>query len=1297
MTVDLSISVSPQSPSLQVFHTQQFSAAVKGVSNTAVTWEVSGKVGGNLTVGQIDSHGFYTAPDATPNPSTVTITATSQADKTQSASATLTILADAQPPSVVSVTPAANQTAVALDSTIQVQFSDALDPSTVNSSTFTLGTGTNSLPYSIKYDPSSFTVTMVPEQTFTPGTQYTVTISTSVTDPAGLALPAPSQWSFTTEPLIGTNGTVSVPSGTSPTTLTVVSYGGKESIPDSQGAFDASLSPLGHNLVAAMESGKSFGWLAIAEDLSQGTNATAVTQLKQALHSQAKVFQTQRPIYITHYQITASPMAASSPNSIAVNATTTAEALLFMSPYLHSSDPATAATIQAAIAANPGTATLAQALDAASVEQDPLSDSVVQSDLQAAIVSITQSLDSIVTSPASVTRKAARAQRAQNRPTQSTTQATASSSGPTIQTTPNCWNGTSSHITAVATGQLQCLDLEYLSIQAPDQPQNNAYDVTLQNRDCPGNIQPFLGLYWGCDVDWLAVVGPVNTQLVPQGGPSAIVPSQGSGEPESPLGDMLSCAPLDDQCKVLIIPGNSTFRSIDPRVGFGMIVRHDFSLPDSSTLAPSVIVPADTDGTYVLRGYSGGIGDSEELQELKDGEYGTYSKTLWNSALAVNIADIVLHDNIGTLLSSADSASVNNCAWKSIVSSGQVADLEQQLSTQQFDTLPDTLSSVGSDVNSLGADYKNAAVACGLDATIGSLWDYIAEATPITAAVNKALEGLSMLGDLGQHVYELWKVATPIETGIINVQQPTEATPTIVGMTPNPVTGLDGKQQVTIAGSGFQSGAIIQWQDITDPDNGSVTPESVTNSSITAEVNFTNQSATWKMQVVNPDGNASNWWSFQVTASTSAKPDLVPGQLTLNTNSVIPGSSVTVTFTIKNQGTAPAAASTTGFRLGTSATVWPGSSADLPNAFISTSALAAGQSTTQSQSLTIPSTTAPGTYYVWVVVDDATSSTLNQSNTTNDYAPSPALSVTAGQTAVPSPISPGTITDTGFVVSTLTPQMQWGGPGATTYELVISKAPYGAANIVYDNKSIPGTASSIVIPSGSLQDGTKYRWNMSATNAAGTSPWSEALYFTVNLSAVPAAPTLVGPGSSSSPGPTLSTLTPTFQWNAVSGATNYGLYVKDVATGALVFNNDAVGDVTSLVLPSGTLQAGHSYVWNMRASNSAGFSSFSTQLYFQEQASTAVPAAPTITGLSPASYASSNSNQLMTIDGTNFQSGATLTFYDPQDNQYVRSASFVSSTQLTHEFNDASDPGTWTVFVTNPDGQTSNAVSFSVQ
>lgn len=99
---------------------------------------------------------------------------------------------------------------------------------------------------------------------------------------------------------------------------------------------------------------------------------------------------------------------------------------------------------------------------------------------------------------------------------------------------------------------------------------------------------------------------------------------------------------------------------------------------------------------------------------------------------------------------------------------------------------------------------------------------------------------------------------------------------------------------------------------------------------------------------------------------------------------------------------------------------------------------------------------------------------------------------------------------------------------------------------------------------------------------------------------VPGTPTPSAPGTASSPGTLLTTLTPTLSWSAVTGATGYGVYVSDqTAGGALVYDNDSVANVTSIVLPSGTLTNGRVYRWNMRARNSSGFSGYSTALYFR--------------------------------------------------------------------------------------------------
>ena len=91
VTPIVSVTVNPQSTAVETGHTFQFSATVVNTTNTAVTWQVNGAVGGNSTVGTIDATGLYTAPGTVPSPATVTVTAISVADPTKSNSASVTI------------------------------------------------------------------------------------------------------------------------------------------------------------------------------------------------------------------------------------------------------------------------------------------------------------------------------------------------------------------------------------------------------------------------------------------------------------------------------------------------------------------------------------------------------------------------------------------------------------------------------------------------------------------------------------------------------------------------------------------------------------------------------------------------------------------------------------------------------------------------------------------------------------------------------------------------------------------------------------------------------------------------------------------------------------------------------------------------------------------------------------------------------------------------------------------------------------------------------------------------------
>lgn len=102
----VTITLSSSTVTLQAGAQQQFSAVVKGTSNTAVSWSVDGKAGGDSSVGTLSATGMYTAPSQA---GTHTVTATSQADTTKSANAQVTVQIPVTPPPSVSVSPGTSE------------------------------------------------------------------------------------------------------------------------------------------------------------------------------------------------------------------------------------------------------------------------------------------------------------------------------------------------------------------------------------------------------------------------------------------------------------------------------------------------------------------------------------------------------------------------------------------------------------------------------------------------------------------------------------------------------------------------------------------------------------------------------------------------------------------------------------------------------------------------------------------------------------------------------------------------------------------------------------------------------------------------------------------------------------------------------------------------------------------------------------------------------------------------------------------------------------------------------------
>jgi hypothetical protein len=84
--------ITPGSASVRTRGAQQFSITVSGTSNSTVIWSVNGVVGGNSTLGTINSAGLYIAPQTLPTPSSVTVSAVSTVNSAAKASAAITLL-----------------------------------------------------------------------------------------------------------------------------------------------------------------------------------------------------------------------------------------------------------------------------------------------------------------------------------------------------------------------------------------------------------------------------------------------------------------------------------------------------------------------------------------------------------------------------------------------------------------------------------------------------------------------------------------------------------------------------------------------------------------------------------------------------------------------------------------------------------------------------------------------------------------------------------------------------------------------------------------------------------------------------------------------------------------------------------------------------------------------------------------------------------------------------------------------------------------------------------------------------
>lgn len=104
-------------------------------------------------------------------------------------------------PAITAKSPGNNATNVALNKVISITFSEPMDISTINTTTFSLKQGTTTITGTVGY--SGTTATFMPSDALTAGMPYSATLTTGAKSATGISLAANTTWNFIT----GSNAT----------------------------------------------------------------------------------------------------------------------------------------------------------------------------------------------------------------------------------------------------------------------------------------------------------------------------------------------------------------------------------------------------------------------------------------------------------------------------------------------------------------------------------------------------------------------------------------------------------------------------------------------------------------------------------------------------------------------------------------------------------------------------------------------------------------------------------------------------------------------------------------------------------------------------------------------------------------------------------------------------------------------------------------------------------------------------------------------------------------------------------
>ena len=704
------------------------------------------------------------------------------------------------PLTITSTSPTNGASGVSLSAAIQIQFNGSLDPASVGSSTFGLAAGKTPLPVSVVYDPAKNLVSLAPAGVLSPQRTYTVTVGALVRNAAGNPLGTDSTFSFATIPPVSVSGTVVAPTGISAANLTVVSFGGQTSTPATNGSFTASVNPAGVGLVAAMVPGKDFGLLSITVGGAAATVPLS-SQVAPALEAPELAAALASPrVYRTRWQITASSLAAVSPNGLVQDVQTLAESLIFLTPSLFTKDKQRAPAILSVIAANPATVQLATALAQSASKADPLSDPSVVAAAQSAVQAVVRALAQ--QKPSNTMAHLEGGAEAALVDSSTPTDSAVAGLPATVSVTPYCYPSFSTP----ATG-LPCLDLRYLSFQADD-----AVTVSQSGGGYGFSPQNCTGMIGGCAMGWLARIKPTLSN------PATILPEGGT---ESPVGagnyDSLTCD-SSTKCYSAWVTGKSWFEFLDlpgllvTGLSAGLaklgvpIDGTNFSLPENTS---------QKEADYIARFYSGATADATENQYIANNAY-TDGRKLSVQANVMNVIETAF--NLVSAVPGMDSATpILDC----VLQDASQELLQGSLVIANSNTISGFLDTCKDVAVNVAKDAASCALQQGAQTAVKSslfkmVLKVLTAATGVGAIVEAVLQGLDSVSNFGQAAQRFWEMtsrASAVETAVITIK-PGPAlvmnpVPSITLLSPLFAQLGGNSQTVTISGVNFLKSSVV--------------------------------------------------------------------------------------------------------------------------------------------------------------------------------------------------------------------------------------------------------------------------------------------------------------------------------------------------------------------------------------------------------------------------------------------------------------------------------------------------------